>query len=218
MISPAAPDADLERRVAQRYQQEGYDVVMHPAATELPFDLDGYAPDLLATRGDEKLMIEVRSSVMRTSIDRLIEAADRVRTSPPWQLLLVTEDDVPGELLPGSDLTLPTWDEILCHLAELRPASEGPAGFLLAWGVLEGALRRHAFDSALPIHRLPTSALLKQLYTQGELPAEPFEALTCLLDQRNRVAHGFSFSEPTGAFGELRAIIVHLLEFWKQPA
>jgi hypothetical protein len=218
MISPAAPDGGLERRVALRYQQQGYDVVVHPSVDELPFDLDGYEPDLIATRGDEKLIIEVRPSVLRCSIDRLIEAADRVRTSPPWQLLLVTEDDVPGELLPGADLTVPTWDEIDRRLAEIDPMGDGPARLLLAWAVLEAALRRHAFDSALPIQRLPTSALIKQLYTQGELPADHFETLIRLLDQRNRVAHGFSFDATTGEVDQLLFIIRNLLKFWNEPA
>jgi hypothetical protein len=218
MISPAAPDGGLERRVALRYQEQGYDVVVHPSADELPFDLDGYEPDLIATRGDEKLIIEVRNSVMRGSIDRLIEAADRVRTSPPWQLLLVTEDDVPGELLPGADLTLPGWAEIHHRLAEIDCVGDGPARLLLAWAVLEAALRRHAFDSALPIHRLPTSALVKQLYTQGELPADAFETLLRRLEQRTLVAHGFAFEGTAGAAGELRAILEHLLDFWRQPA
>ena len=218
MISPAAPDGGLERRVALRYQQQGYDVVVHPSADELPFDLDGYEPDLIATRGDEKLIIEVRPSVIRGSIDRLIEAADRVRTSPPWQLLLVTEDDVPGELLPGVDLTLPGWEEIHRRLADVDGVGEGPARLLLAWAVLEAALRRHAFDSALPLQRLPTSALIKQLYTQGELPADHFEALIRLLDRRNRVAHGFSFDATTGEVGQLLFIIRNLLEFWNEPA
>jgi hypothetical protein len=218
MISPAAPDGGLERRVALRYQQQGYQVVVHPSADQLPFDLDGYEPDLIATRGDEKLIIAVRPSVMRGSIDRLIEAADRVRTSPPWQLLLVTEDDVPGELLPGADLVLPDWDEIHRRLAELDRVGEGSARLLLTWAVLEAALRRHAFDSALPIHRLPTSALIKQLYTQGELPADHFETLIRLLDQRNRVAHGFSFDATTGEVVQLLFIIRNLLEFWNEPA
>jgi hypothetical protein len=218
MISPAAPDGSLERRVALRYQQQGYDVIVHPSADELPFDLDGYEPDLIATRGAEKLIIEVRNSVLRGSIDRLIEAADRVRTSPPWQLLLVTEDDVPGELLPGADLTLPRWDEIHHRLAELDRVGEGPARLLLAWAVLEAALRRHAFDSALPIHRLPPSALIKQLYTQGELPADEFDTLIRLLNERTLVAHGFDLEDSTGAAGELRAIIHLLLDFWRQPA
>ncbi|HEY7768573.1 helix-turn-helix domain-containing protein [Longimicrobium sp.] len=208
----------LERHVAHRYRQEGYDVVVHPSADAFPFDLDGFEPDLIATRGDEKLIIQVRNSVMSGSIDRLIEAADRVRNSPPWQLLLVTEDDVPGAVTPGEDLALPTWEEIHHRLAGVDQVMDRPAGLLLGWVVVEAALRRHAFESALPIQRLPTSALIKLLYTQGELPADTFETLIRLHHQRNRLAHGFALEDTTGAAGELRAILEHLLDFWRQPA
>jgi hypothetical protein len=125
---------------------------------------------------------------------------------------------VPGELVPGADLALPAWSEIHHRLGELDRVGEGPGRLLLGWAVLEAALRRHAVDSALPIERLPTPALIKQLYTQGELPADAFEALLRLLDGRNLVAHGFAFDDATGAATELRAIIEGLLDFWRQPA
>ena len=217
MISPAGWENDLERRVAERYRDEGFDVRVHPSADDLPLDLGGYRPNLIATRGSERLLIAVRGSVMQSSIDRLIEAADRVRTTP-WKLLLVTGDDVPGELMPGADLALPEWPEIHHQITKLDGERDGPATLLFAWVVMEAVLRRHALDVSLPIHRLPTSGLIKQLYTQGELPAEPFETLMGLLDQRGRVAHGFSFEAAPGEIEELRATIAELLTFWSEPA
>lgn len=216
MISPAAWENDLERRVAERYRDDGFEVRVHPSADDLPFDLGGYRPNLIATRGNERLLIAVRGSVMQSSIDRLIEAADRVRTTP-WKLLLVTGDDVPGESVPGADLALPEWQEIHHQIAKLDGERDGPATLLFAWAVLEAVLRRHALDASLPIHRLPTPGLIKQLYTQGELPAEPFDRLMLMLDQRDRVAHGLSFEAAPGEIVELRAMITELLTFWSEP-
>jgi hypothetical protein len=47
---------------------------------------------------------------------------------------------------------------------------------------------------------------------------DAFETLTRRLEQRTLVAHGFAFEGTAGAAGELRAILEHLLDFWRQPA
>lgn len=217
MISPPAWENDLERRVAERYRDEGYDVLVHPTVSDVPPDLEGYTPNLIATRGDQKLLIAVRGSVMRSSVDRLVEAADRVRATQ-WKLILVTGDDVPGELMPGAEVAVPAWEEIHEQIGRLEDAGEGPGSFLVAWGVMEAVLRRHAVDSALPIHRLPTSGLIQLLYTHGELPLEGYPPLMRLLEDRDRLAYGFSFHAPSGATACLRDMISEFLKYWREEA
>lgn len=47
--------------LAARYRQEGFEVVAEPSASELPDALRPFRPDLLARRGDETVMVEIKT-------------------------------------------------------------------------------------------------------------------------------------------------------------
>ncbi|RZK87751.1 MAG: hypothetical protein EOO62_38715, partial [Hymenobacter sp.] len=76
--------------LVRTYQQRGYQVYREPseAAAHIPFDLGGYRPDLLVEKGDEHLLIEVRSEQSPFSIDRFQNLTLMVRQHPGWRLLV----------------------------------------------------------------------------------------------------------------------------------
>jgi hypothetical protein len=208
----------MVRRVAQRYRDEGYDVQMEPSTSDLPFDVGGYRPDLLAVRGDEHLMIEVKLSSRHEPPDRLVEVADTVRQHPQWRFLLVTSDDVArGDLvLPEQDL--PTWSDLrgqLENVQQLEANGAHASALLITWSLMEGILRRHSWDEHLPIHRLPTSALIKQMYSLGELSAADYDSLLKGMSTRNEAAHGFVPKNAHESDATLRAVATSLLEEWQ---
>lgn len=218
MTETRATESELVRRVAQRYRDEGYDVRIEPSSGELPFDVGGYQPDLLAIRGDEHLMIEVKTSSRREPLDRLVAVANVVRQHPQWRFLLVTSDDVArGDLvLPEQDL--PTWSDLRKELENVRQLETNgahSAALLVTWSLLEGILRRHSWDEHLPIHRLPTSALIKQMYSLGELSAAYYDSLLQILTTRNEAAHGFVPKNAHESDTTLRDVAATLLDEWQ---
>jgi Holliday junction resolvase len=95
MIMTSHYRTQLERqrllRVAKEYQQNGFDVTLHPAAADLPAELAGCAIDLIARRGETAIAVEVRTKETLTlngSAD-LRKMTERVSQLPNWEFELV---------------------------------------------------------------------------------------------------------------------------------
>jgi len=183
----------------------------------VPFDLDGYRPDLLARRRDANHLIVVRVGVPGVSIDRLMAVVNEVRKHPGWHLTLVTADDVELVGAPGLDDALPPWPQLRVQasraIAFTHSGVEPDAAFLVLWAAAEGVLRKTAECEGIPVERLPTSAVLPSLYSFGGLSLEQYERLRALLALRNRVAHGFPASrkELEGGVKDLMDVLASLL-------
>ncbi len=216
MASTVNSGADLALRVAERYRQDGYIVIQEPSVSELPFDLDGYMPDLIAMRDpNQNLIIEVKQSSATASAEQYSKVARIVAGHNGWRFLLVTEDDA-TQIENERDADTPTWTAIRDQLEGIRSpvlAQFPEARLLYAWSILESTLRRVALDNHIPIERQGTIALMNQLYSLGELDIDQFDVLKATLNTRNRVAHGFKVdrSEKDKFAGDLIALISDLV-------
>lgn len=61
METPTIAEQQRARAVAEDYRRRGYDVVEEPSLESLPDFLAGYQPDLIARRGKETVVVEVKS-------------------------------------------------------------------------------------------------------------------------------------------------------------
>src|SRR3954454_5486109 len=96
--SDAAASGTLER-IAQRYPDQGYDVVVQPAEHQVPERIRGFEPDLIATRGNEGVVVGVKEDRGDVASDsRLAHLAEILNAWPGWRLdLVVLEAESPGE-------------------------------------------------------------------------------------------------------------------------
>lgn len=203
--------------IAARYAREGYRVLVEPSNGELPFDLGSYSPDLLAVKGDEHYLIEVKTGSNPISVERVRELAEEVGQHPNWRFLLFTAEDLEiGDTPPAGERLLP-WHELKEHAREagqLLELGAGMATFLWSWAIFEGLLRHQAERARLPIERFATSALLKHLYSYGEISMDQFDEAMQGLELRNRVAHGFAADNVEAAATRLVALTQRLLNEW----
>ncbi len=166
---------------------------------------------------NEGYIIEVKGSVKYASVERFREVAETVAQHRGWRFLLVTGDDVsPNEPEQKSEKLL-SWRQILSRKAKgenLFRLGEYEGAFLSFWGILEAMMRKRAEQASLPIERFPTSALMKHLYSQGELSVEQFDTLMKLLKTRNEFVHGFQARPLKGAAKELEKTVNELAESW----
>jgi len=203
--------------VRAEYEARGYEVVTDPGPDDVPFDLDGFCPDLLARGRGANHLIVVRGSAQWVSMGRLSEAAAEVRKHPGWHLTLVTADDVELVGAPGLDDSLPSWPRLRADASRafgmVHAGAEPDASFFVLWATLEGVLRKTAECAGLPIERLPTADVLPSLYDFGGLSTEQYDRLRALLALRNRVAHGFPASrkELEGGVKDLMDVLASLL-------
>jgi REase_AHJR-like len=185
-----------EQKIQSTVQEllaNGYQVSSHPLISDLPFDLGGYIPDIIATKGTEGIVLDIKPSLNRLSVDRFQDIAERVATHHGWRFLLVTLDDYSEKILPSSDDELPSWEELNARLVKLNTLIKDsflePA-FLFLWSIFEAALRKRALIQNIPISRFPTNKLLNHTFSSGEISISEFDLFTSFLEVRNRIAHG----------------------------
>src|ERR687895_149936 len=107
MITPKeAPSRAVLERVAEEHRRRGYDVVIEPRGSNLPAFMPDVTPDLIAHRGDEHLVIEVKGSPRDVDRGQLSAIAQRVATQPGWRFVLMASG-------PDSDATLGTGLDLL---------------------------------------------------------------------------------------------------------
>ncbi|MEH1802603.1 MAG: hypothetical protein V7K64_02040 [Nostoc sp.] len=182
------------KSLAEKYESQGFRVSIEPKTDELPFELGNYQPDMIAIKDDSGLVIEVKTSLSRMSVDRLQALAEEVSKHPGWRFLLLTLEDIEAKSLPGTSEQFPSWQELTNRFIQahkLIENDETEPAFLLMWSLFEGALRKRAVDVSIPIERFPVIGLLRHLYSLGELSISQFELAQACFEVWNRLAHGY---------------------------
>ena len=208
----------LDTKVLERNRLQGFEVVIEPFKSLIPFDLGNYCPDLIARKGlDEGYIIELKNSIAKISVDRYREIAEIVAQHHGWRFLLITGEDISsGE--PQDDIELLTWEQMLQRQEQAQrflAIGEVEVAFWYLWGILEAAMRRQARQVAIPIERFPANSLINHLYSQGELSMEQFDQVRVIQTVRDRLIHGYqlpNLGEPTK---QLQGLVNKLIAMWK---
>ncbi len=181
--------------VARQYREEGYEVVVHPQGGDLPPFLAGFAPDLIATRGREGVVVEAlrdRGELARDpGVARLAEALE---ARPGWRLdliLLGAGDDLDRAARGGVEPSAEELSGLLARAGELAAAGEAGLGCVAALAGFEAALRRlpapagsRGWAGAGPVERV------RMLYSLGDLSREEFDRVREAGTVRARVVRG----------------------------
>ncbi len=175
----------------------GYEVSIKPSISHLPFDLGGYRPDIIATKEDRGIVLEIKTSLNRLSIDRFQDIAERISEHQGWHFLLITLDDTSEKVLLGDEENLRSWADIQSQLSNLdiliRDSLFEPA-FLFFWSILEATLRKRAIHQNIPISRFPEKQLLNHIFSSGEISILEFDLFKDCLEIMNRLTHGMPTS------------------------
>lgn len=215
IANPTQSHNSLMLNIANKYRRDGYDVIVEPTLTDLPFTLGTYRPDILVTKTEnEGYIVEVKNSYLQTSIDRYREVAEAVSKHKGWRFLLVTGEDTSA----SEPSILPSWDDLSQRAKRGKnfvALGEIDTAFLLFWTILEALMRKQAEYVSIPIEQFPTQSLIKHLYSHGELSIEHFDMVMSLLNTRNRLVHGFEVQELSVAVTNLDKLVADLLMLWE---
>ncbi len=193
----SSTETDLTRRTAEDYRARGYDVIIQPSREELPEPLAYFQPDILARKGGETVIIEVKS---RQSLGRephvepLVRAVQQV---PGARFeLVIAKPDIASPL---PERTRPWRDReaagALEEASQLLEDGHLVAALLLGWAAAEAALRILAAREDVKTERNDSSYLVNRLVSEGALAGRQYQSLRQALEMRNAVAHGL---EPMG--------------------
>jgi hypothetical protein len=194
------------KQYADWYSQQGYQVSVEPSPRELPEFLRTLAPDMIARRDGENIVVEIKTS-SPASFEQVQRLARALEHRAGWRLQVVYANLADPEWAPPSEL--PDISELLTRLASVGSADKGDHGasqFLLLWSIIEAAARHRLSSLKIsPTRRISSSALLKMLVTEGIIEDGDYAVLRRGLAVRNAIAHGF-LNQPVDAplFEELR--------------
>jgi uncharacterized protein YutE (UPF0331/DUF86 family) len=216
----ATPTANVERerllKLAEEYRNKGYEVSFRPNPEDLPDFLRNYRPDMIARRGDEAVIIEVksRSSLNSSSTQYLRNLAQVVEQHPGWRFELVMTNPEDAAYSPKAESSLQQ-PEIETRLQVARQlATQHPeSAILYSWSLVEATLRLVAEHEGLSLQRFDPLYLVKQLVTEGVISRPEYQLLVNALSLRNAIAHGFKTTQLTQeSVYKLIDITQHLLE------
>lgn len=178
------------KEVASDLREKGYDVVIYPSQKELPPFLEDFSPDIVARKGKENLIIEIRS---RYTLDRakyLEHVATRIQEHSDWsfELVVTNPKDERQSTTISSEFVL---RRKLSEAELLLENGNADVAFLLGWATLEACSRRSLSKIPSITPEINPAGLIRQLFAFGLIRKSDFSFLERLLNKRNRLVHGF---------------------------
>jgi HEPN domain-containing protein len=194
MITPKeSPGRAILERIAEDYRRRGYDVVLEPRGASLPDFISDATPDIIAHRGDEHLIIEVKGSPHQGDRGQLHAIARRVAEQPGWRFVLMATGPQP-DTTPDSELNLLDEQSIRRRFDEANSLVERghlEAAFMLAWASIEALLRLLLVRDGLAPPRADPASLLRTAASEGLIGREEFARLNDAYRLRSAFVHGF---------------------------
>lgn len=189
----ALTERDTIKQYADWYTQQGFEVTVEPPPRDLPEFLRSLAPDLIARRNGENIVVEVKTS-SPASFEQVQRLARALEHRAGWKLQVVYADLPDPEWHPPAEL--PNISELSARLASIGGAGKDDdqhrLQFLLLWSIIEAAARHRLSRLDIsPTRWISSSALIKTLLTEGTIEDADYALLRRGLAVRNAVGHGF---------------------------
>jgi hypothetical protein len=189
-------DHELDH-IATQYRAEGYAVVIHPDVDQLPGFAADFGVDILATRGDQLVIVQVKQDRAALEADPNVPVRAGITNARPgcrYDLVLLRPDDpVRRTLRHASEPSTEEIEQMLAEAERLAQLEALRAAFVLAWAGLEAAMRRLA-QQAGANGKIGTQAVLlvRELYSSGHLSPEDFRRLEQTRTLRTEIVHGLA--------------------------
>lgn len=180
-------------RIANRYREDGYDVVVNPQGEQVPPFASGFSIDLIASRGGENVVVVVKSNRSELSKDsRIVPLAGVIDKQPGWRLDVVILDSESEFERAAQDADEPSDDQIseIFHKA-VELSNQGMLDYacVVAWSGVEAVMRRLRDEAEFSTNFKPYE-VMRSLYSHGILSRQQFDRLKEGFKIRNQVVHG----------------------------
>jgi len=200
------------RIVAKELEDDGYTVIFEPSPEQIPFSLDTYIPDLLATKNNDNLIIEIKTRDIPNIMNRYRKVIEIIQTHPDWKFLIKTFAETTEKT--KTSLAQVSIEDIHKYLEKVKKIySVSPElAIPYLWNTIIAFLRHKAVDVQVEYSELTDRSLINQLYTLGKISAEQHATLLKWNVLRNHAAHDLEFSVKPEDVSAMLAFINKLLQ------
>jgi hypothetical protein len=140
-------EQELER-IATQYRDEGYVVIVHPEAAHLPEFAADFGVDILATRADQQVIVQVKQDRADLESDPNVPLQAGITNARPgcrYDLVVLRPDDpIRRTLRYAREPSTQEIEQMLAEAERLVQIDTLRAAFVLAWAGLEAAMRKLA--------------------------------------------------------------------------
>ena len=221
-MSTLTENIERERllKLAQEYQEKGYEVLPYPSREDLPEFLKKYryCPDMIAYGEKESVVVEIRSrAALKTSLKQLQALAKEIEITPGWRFELVMTNPEDETYSSKVERSLKQ-NEIESQLQAVSQLSSQhlESAFLFCWSLVEATLRLLAEQEFGILQRVDRLYLIKQLATEGVISRTDYKLLMNAISLRNAIAHGFKTTQLSqNSMSELIKMTEQLLQTLK---
>ena len=203
-----------EKVVAKRYEDQGYTVTFEPTQSDVPFPLNGYRPDILAIKGHERILVEVKRAGARIETSRYVQLSEEAARHG-WQFMLVT---VPRDQLGRSaetsavPLEVTAVREKLLEIDRVYRVAKAPALMLPAlWVTYISVLKLVCLKEGVSLGEFTDLSLINRAYSEGILSIDEYENARAFLKLRNEAVHSLTLTMSDAQFAQLREMLNGLL-------
>ena len=188
----------LEKRradaIAEDYLNKGYEVSREVTLDFFP----GFRVDMVARKGDEVKVIEVKTRTSYAKEPAIGELADILRSKPGWSFILNLVGE-PELLYSPEDVRLVERSDIFRRIEDaerLLGMGFSEAALMLAWSACEAVLRILIDEEDVSANRITNSTYtLASAVSEGVISREDYNYLADVMRYRNAAVHGFIANE-----------------------
>jgi hypothetical protein len=185
---------DLDRREVEdqaERRQEVPQARLHggraSAEGELPSFLRGFAPDLIATSDDDKVVLEIKRAADLKGSTEIKELAAVIDKQAGWRFELMSLGIGPWDVVVPSEEKL---ERLIARGVALRDAGADDVAVIFLVSMLEELIRGVGLQHGLTGFRESTRAIVNELAFRGIVGNDTIDALDAGWDRRNRIVHG----------------------------
>lgn len=192
MTDVTTRESDLLGLLKEQYEEKGYAFYEYPEDRLLPSELRGFRPDGLAIKGDQRILLELKSRGMTESKPSTVELARILEAMPNWSLRLIVADQLAPDLAKPLTPDFPSLLNAKETADRLSQAGFVKPAFISLWSLLEAIARYRSeqIGGPFPGSRLMPRTVISFLDDQELVPATKARELRELISLRNRIVHG----------------------------
>lgn len=188
------------RDLARDYEKKGFTVSIAPQGSAIPAFIRelNFTPDLIAKSQEESHVIEVSSRDTAERLRELSDIVDAIEKKRGWRFILVMTNPRTSSVASIQPLIpeLPELQSSFKKLSKLVSLSSNygnefdHAILLLAWSIIEGALRMYNYTGKAKIPVRTPQSVVRDAVMIGFITQKEGEFLDYMAKIRNSVAHG----------------------------